>query len=321
MLLAAAAAVVASTIGRFLLLPGPGPALQAAYPVMVGVGVLILPGLVVGRHRLVALLTAPAVLYGLAMGVGSLRDRTVPAGRDDLVVMSLNMFHGKADAAAIVAEVGRIRPHVLVLVETDTGAVARLRAAGLDQMLPNQVGRTAAGEWEAGTTLIRARIPLSEVPPTDTQVSPADPADPVARVRHAGGELLLRGSHPQSPGLLLSGSWRRELAALGEWISEQPTDVPLIVAGDLNSSSVHRAFRDATRGLQDAHDATGAGWVRTWPLGLPVPPFVHLDHVLVRGFGVVDAGLFVVSGTDHAGVWARLSPASPGVASPRSSGG
>jgi endonuclease/exonuclease/phosphatase (EEP) superfamily protein YafD len=50
----------------------------------------------------------------------------------------------------------------------------------------------------------------------------------------------------------------------------------------------------------------GAGWVRTWPLGRRVPPFVQLDHVLVRGFDVVAAETTAIGDTDHAAVWATL---------------
>jgi endonuclease/exonuclease/phosphatase family metal-dependent hydrolase len=37
-----------------------------------------------------------------------------------------------------------------------------------------------------------------------------------------------------------------------------------------------------------------------------MPPFVQLDHVLVRGFDVVDAGTTAIGNTDHAAVWATL---------------
>jgi endonuclease/exonuclease/phosphatase (EEP) superfamily protein YafD len=59
-------------------------------------------------------------------------------------------------------------------------------------------------------------------------------------------------------------------------------------------------------GLLDAHRATGGGWVRTWPQGRRIPRFVQLDHILVRGFSAVEAGVAPVRGTDHAAVWATV---------------
>ena len=38
------------------------------------------------------------------------------------------------------------------------------------------------------------------------------------------------------------------------------------------------------------------------------PGFVQIDHVLVRGLDVVEAGAWEILGSDHLAVWARLSP-------------
>ncbi len=83
------------------------------------------------------------------------------------------------------------------------------------------------------------------------------------------------------------------------------------MAGDFNGSSAHPAFRDLEEDLIDTRRATTPGWVRTWPQGSILPAFVDLDHVLVRGLGVVDAGQIEISGTDHSAVWARLGRSTP----------
>lgn len=84
------------------------------------------------------------------------------------------------------------------------------------------------------------------------------------------------------------------------------------MAGASNFSQAHPAFREVAAGMEHAHRAVAAGWVRTWPVGGPVPAFVQLDHVLGRGFAVVDAGLLGISGTDHRLTWARLRLPSTG---------
>jgi endonuclease/exonuclease/phosphatase (EEP) superfamily protein YafD len=63
--------------------------------------------------------------------------------------------------------------------------------------------------------------------------------------------------------------------------------------------------------MTDAHRAAGLGWVRTWPMGSGVPPFIQLDHMLERGLQVVDAGTVTIADTDHRAIWARLSPKRP----------
>jgi len=79
----------------------------------------------------------------------------------------------------------------------------------------------------------------------------------------------------------------------------------VVLAGDFNASADHPGYRQVAEGLVDAHRATGAGWVRTWPVGHRLaPPFVQLDHVLARGLTVTCAGSAPVEGSDHTSVWA-----------------
>ena len=41
-------------------------------------------------------------------------------------------------------------------------------------------------------------------------------------------------------------------------------------------------------------------------LGLAIPAFSQIDHILTRGFVPEQAGIVTVEGTDHAGVWSDL---------------
>ncbi len=119
--------------------------------------------------------------------------------------------------------------------------------------------------------------------------------------------MLVRAAHPTPP-VRFPVLWHEELADLTAVGVRRGTtrDVPVVLAGDLNSSQDHPAFRRLTAVLTDAHAALGRGWVRTWPQGGAVPPFVQLDHVLVDGLPVVDAGTVRLPRTDHAAVWARF---------------
>ena len=115
----------------------------------------------------------------------------------------------------------------------------------------------------------------------------------------------LKAAHPLQPVRYVE-SWRASLAALSRWKDAQAGGERFVIAGDLNASAAHPAYRELADGLTDAHRAAGLGCVRTWPYGRRLPPLVQLDHVLSRGFEVVGAGTFVVGDTDHAAVWATL---------------
>jgi len=291
--------------------------LQSVVPV-VGLGVACLLGVAaVARRWRVAVLAGALLIVCATLALPSLLTKTVPPGPDDLVVMSANLEFGRADAQDVVVAVREHRVDVLVLVEITPTAVERLRLAGLDSILPESVGQSRK---DAGGTIIRSRIPLtllaSELarPSPDGQGSvdghvPARPfGQPVVSIQRPGFDVVLRAVHALPPGLSGATAWRSSLADLQSWREDQPAGQAVVMAGDFNSSQSHPGFRRVAETLTDAHRLAGLGWVRTWPMGSRVPPFIQLDHVLVRGMQVVDAGTITIADTDHRAVWARLSP-------------
>jgi endonuclease/exonuclease/phosphatase (EEP) superfamily protein YafD len=278
-------------------------AVQAVLPVT-GAGIVVVTLLaLVCRFRRVLLAGAAASLVVAALVVGALVPspaRTTADGRQ-VTVLSANLEFGGADATQLVAAVRERRADVVVLVELTPAAVDRLRSAGLEEELPYAVGHA-----EAGTTgaMVRSRWPLTLL---DEGKGTGGSLfwEPYAEVRSPLGSFRVKAVHTRQPIESASG-WRADLRVVGEWQRAQPPGEPLVLAGDFNASQAHPAYRLTSDGLVDAHRATGQGWVRTWPQGRRVPPFVQLDHVLVRGFGVSDAGVVGVRGTDHAAVWATL---------------
>lgn len=278
-------------------------AVQAVVPITgAGVVAVTLLALVLGLRRLALVGAVPSavaiVLAVASFGLFATPEETVPT----VTVFSSNMEFGGANAADIVQGVRDHQADVAVLVELTPEAVARLKAAGLDEQLPYVVGHP-----EPGTTgaVVRSRWPL-------TLVDPGRPADgslfwePYAEVQRPEGAFRVKAIHTRQPIVSASG-WRRDLEAIRAWQLAQPADQPLVLAGDFNASQSHPAFRSMLDGLTDAHRATGGGWVRTWPQGRRIPPFVQLDHVLGRGVTAVDAGVTPVRGTDHAAVWATVT--------------
>lgn len=285
---------------------GPSVVLQSVMPLTgIVVAILMVASVVTSRWSVTA---AAGVLLTVCVvtAVPLLTSNTVEPGGDDVVVMSANLKYGEADAPSVVKAVREHRVDVLVLIEVTPAAAQRLSEAGLDTLLPQSAGRPRFG---AIGSVIRGRLPMTLVDPGASPVSPLAADQPVVSIKRSGGDFVLRAVHPLAPLLIGSPEWRAGLADLQAWRERQPPSGPLVMVGDFNSSWGHPAFRSVAETLTDAHGAAGEGWVRTWPVGRRlIPPFVQLDHVLVRGFDVVDAGVLSLPKTDHAAVWTRLSP-------------
>jgi endonuclease/exonuclease/phosphatase (EEP) superfamily protein YafD len=280
--------------------------LQSLLPLAGVLSVLLLAvAAVTGRWQITV---AAGVLLAICVTVvvPTLLGHGVAPGRDDLVVMSANLEFGEGDAQSVVSAAREHRVDVLVLVEVTPASVERLRAAGLDTLLPESVGRSSQ---EAGGTIIRARTPMTLVQTGLQPVSAHAFDEPVVSIARPTGDIVLRAVHSWPPNPAGAADWRSGLAALQAWREQQPPDRPLVLAGDFNSSWGHPGFRGVAETMTDAHRAAGEAWAPTWPQGRRlIRPFIQLDHVLSRGLGVVDAGVVHIPNTDHAAVWARLSP-------------
>jgi endonuclease/exonuclease/phosphatase family metal-dependent hydrolase len=99
------------------------------------------------------------------------------------------------------------------------------------------------------------------------------------------------------------------------------TERPEFMLGDFNATVDQRPFRRILEaGYRDAAEQAGSGWQPTWPVrgtarpfGLPLPPSVAIDHVLVGdGLVATSTETVVVGGTDHKSLLATLTAGSPG---------
>jgi len=259
--------------------------------------------LVFGLRR-VALVGAVPSVVAVVLAVSSFGLATTPTagGAETVTVLSSNLEFGGGNADDIVKGVRDHRADVVVLVELTPQAVTRLKAAGLDQELPYVVGHPEAGTTGAA---IRSRWPLTLLD-DGKGVGGSLFWEPYALVQRPDGAFRVKAVHTRQP-IVSARGWAQDLDRLHTWQLAQPTGQPLLMAGDFNASQSHPPFRAMLEGLTDAHRATGGGWVRTWPQGRRIPPFVQLDHVLGRGVTAVDAGVTPVRGSDHAAVWATVT--------------
>lgn len=280
-------------------------AIQCGLP-LVGASLVVLLGLaVIARFRVLSALTAVLLVPMIWLAwPWWMHPEQQPQAKTDVVVMSSNMFFGAADVQELEQAVREQGVDALVLLEVTPDALEDVEASGIPSVLPFRSGSPRDGA--DGTMVFTAQ--------RHTQLDTAPDlffdqiAVEVDGAGRSGEPWVLLGAHPSPPTL---PDWASDLDALRQWGHEQDPDTALVMAGDFNASSAHPAFRELEKDLTDAARVTSPGWVRTWPQTGSVPAFVDLDHVLVRGLGVVDAGQIVLSGTDHSAVWARLGRGDP----------
>ncbi|MCK2220248.1 endonuclease/exonuclease/phosphatase family protein [Actinomadura sp. ATCC 31491] len=223
-----------------------------------------------------------------------------PAQGRPLRLLTANLNGGRGDAATIV---GLVRSHdvdVLSLQELTYSERGRLKAAGLESLLPYQVTRPEV--WGPEGSGLYARYPLRE---RTGLFRPVGHHMPVAEVSLPGGQAVeVVVVHPVAPVPSTVPEWHDGVATLPPAPASGP---PRVLAGDFNATLDHAVLRDLLgTGYTDAAAATGEGLVPTWPMRR-FPPLVAIDHVLTDGrAGAVAVRIHDVPGSDHRALFADL---------------
>jgi endonuclease/exonuclease/phosphatase family metal-dependent hydrolase len=226
-----------------------------------------------------------------------------PASGVPLTVMTINMYVGSADPAAIVALVRAHDVAVLAVQEFTPRARQGLTAAGVDALLPyhalaDEIGTTGSGLY--------SRYPMTA---QGSRRGRGGNLQAYATIQPSGAGLVaVESAHPLAPSARsVLADWRADLAA--EPVPE-PGGAPLILLGDFNSTLDHAPMRRLIAGgYRDAAATAGEGLQPTWgPYGgEPVPP-VTLDHVLAdRRIGVRAVRVSAVNRSDHRSIIATLT--------------
>jgi endonuclease/exonuclease/phosphatase (EEP) superfamily protein YafD len=255
-----------------------------------------------GAWRLLGFAPAALVLVtALVPAAGTPRPATASPSPDFLriKVAHANLWYRNREHARFVDWVRSEHPDVLVVSElTDEWATA-LR--GLIDILPYH---RLAGSGDVG---ILTAWPWRDVEPGSLPRHLA-----IVDLDTPAGALRLIGAHPPAP-MTAANAARRD-AVIGVAATQaQSSPVPVIVAGDFNATPWTRAMRGL---VEDASLHYGPGaWDSTWPVGLPRPFGVAIDHVLAgNGCRVVDRWHGRIVGSDHWPVVARVHcpmPADP----------
>ncbi|MEU8363397.1 endonuclease/exonuclease/phosphatase family protein [Nonomuraea sp. NPDC048882] len=267
-----------------------------------------------GVAALVALVVAVAVRSRAAIAIllvvcGCLAWFVVPraipgepaAGGRVLRVLTANLNGGRGDAAVIVDLVRRLDVDVLSIQELTFAVRDRLSAAGLERLLPYQVGQADFRGPEGSG--VYSRYPLTE---RTGLFRPVGHHMPVVEAALPGGspvEIVV--VHPVAPVPRTVPEWEAGVATLPPAPSSGP---PRVLAGDFNATLDHAVLRRLLdTGYTDAAAATGQGLVPTWPHGRSLPPLVTIDHVLTDArSAAVGVRVFDVPGSDHRALFADL---------------
>jgi len=265
------------------------------------------------RRRLVAAVAAIAAVALLAallprMLPGPQRAAPDARGRT-LVVMSANLQFGRGDTATILRLVREHDVDVLSLQELTPGALARLDAAGVADLLPARATRPDTS-W-SGLGLL-ARAPLRAVPAQRGR--PETRLEAVLSPRD-GAALRLVAVHPLPP--ISRANTRAWSDALRSLPGPRAGSVPRVLLGDFNASLDHHELRRLLgRGYVDAADSTGDGLRPTWPTTGGRPP-ITIDHVLFPPpIRIRRMSLHDVPGSDHRALIAELVLPPPGTPGP-----
>ncbi|MFF3839497.1 endonuclease/exonuclease/phosphatase family protein [Streptomyces sp. NPDC001930] len=283
----------------------PVPQLLAALPWLTVPAALALLLAAVARRRALTFVTV-LVLGATAWSTVPYMPQTVisyglPLARVKVIAANVEFGEGTGSLTEVVR---RERPQLVFVSECDRACRSALTGTFAAE-LPHYA--SVEGEGSVGSIL------LSSYPLRDWRMIPAAMGMPGATAEIAGVPVRLQLAHPLPPVPGQVSLWKRELGRVEDTVAAQRTG-PMLVAGDFNASQDHAAFRAilAAGGLQDAARRADRSRTPTWPVeGPPLPPFVQIDHVLVRDFSVREVRFLDLPGSDHRAVLADLDLRGP----------
>jgi len=209
-----------------------------------------------------------------------------PTAAGVIRVVAMNVAVHNRDGQRVVRFIRATQPDVLVVTELNDFWVTVLEQLAVD--FPFRRLDPRAGHLGIGL--------LSRLPLTALDDNPAGTHAVVARVSKP--RFTIVGTHTRPPFTPRSLAIRnQQLVDIATFVRRQRE--PVVVAGDLNSSSWSPVFEDFLReaGLRDTR--LGRGVQPTWPAWLPLAQ-VPIDHALVSA-GVRVHARFVGGrvGSDH----------------------
>jgi endonuclease/exonuclease/phosphatase (EEP) superfamily protein YafD len=215
-------------------------------------------------------------------------------------VYSANIYKSNNNLSRLNHELQETDPEIVLLLEVKPELVEQLRSA--IQRYPYSIVNTSFAACGIGIVF------LSKFPILNhqlTKLSEHGNAIIEAALEINKKPVMFYGIHAQRPGVDNFDERKEQFIMLARQISKQT--LPVIAAGDLNSTSLTPNFRKLLKisGLRDSR--TGFGWQPSWPTYFPFF-WIPIDHILVSpGVHVHNRATGSRIGSDHYPISAELS--------------
>ena len=251
-----------------------------------------------GRHRLALVNTVIAgVLLWLAVPVVFHGDPpAVSAQAPRLTIRFANAYYGNDRIDEAATSLLSTDTDVIAIVEYPQHLEQALDRLGAFESYPYRLGRSSP---DRGGIALLSRYPV--LASSFERFGDQPGIEAVLDVHGTSVRVIvvhpLAATDPDS-----FETWEGDLRVIAGRISE--SGLPTVVVGDFNASRWHPDFRDLLdeSGARDVHEWLGHGFSTSWPADVLVPPFVRIDHALVRGRAVpLSIHNVDTPGSDHRG--------------------
>lgn len=301
------ACCVLAAIGGVLLIYGVAPPADASQLVVIRVRAF--------RVMIVSLIGALGVI-AIGVNIGSFTSNMVDLASTDensdgrtVRVMSHNLLYRNPEPDYSAAQILAQDADVLVLTEYTAVHRRALQAAGIARQYPHGWEEVAGG---GDGIAIWSKFPMNV-----HAVHRLTRKTPQVTIDVNGVALELIGVHLAAPTHRASlPYWESDVDNLNRVIGQ--SDVPVIVAGDFNSTVGHHRFRSmmGNHDLHSAHDVAGGGLGGTWPTNFLVAPVMRIDHILITAeHQLIEYERLGSWGSDHRAIAATLWLAPPNLGS------
>lgn len=219
-------------------------------------------------------------------------------------LLQINVYTDNHETAPLAALIEAENPDIVVIAELNRAFV--LMSENLKNVYPHR--------YYHGKTAVLSRLPLETISLDEEEAPLSTPQ--FFRASLSGHSFTLSTFHAAAPPL---GLVRRDLefaeyAALVKRLRQtERIKYPLVFAGDINVTPYAPAMKNLSAEMQVKNAREGIGLLHSWPVWLPAPLRIPIDHVLVsKGISVLEYRLGPAVGSDHLPTIAVLGlPARP----------
>jgi endonuclease/exonuclease/phosphatase (EEP) superfamily protein YafD len=186
---------------------------------------------------------------------------------------SANLHITNNDLSKLNKELQEIGPDILLLLEVTPVHFEQLQS--IIQTYPYHIEKRSFGGPEIGFVFL-SKFPI--INNRVTKLSDVCNFFLEAMIEINQKQVMFYGVHAQRPGTQNYIERKNQFLWLARQINEQ--SLPVIVAGDFNTTPYSPVFRELVKitGLKDSRE--GFGWLPSWPTYFP-PLWIPIDHVLV----------------------------------------